>query len=233
MRRYLIIVAVMFSALFSYAQENIDMIDILHIEHDIISLENRINSLIKKRPELANIQGIKQYNILSLDTYTNKKEDYLDYSFLNKLVQDYYSILGKGPRGKPPTRSFLYRVSPYLYFHIKSSKPLFRKERKYLKATTLISDSAGNLIASGDARFITLVHKDSYFELANEKLAKMFFDKEIDFVFDLGFPFSIRYMIGIKEYNLYAFEKTKEGLKIYHWEEFMDCCFDKWVFQGK
>jgi len=208
MRRYLILIAIIiYSGMCSYAQENINMIEVLNIKQDIVSLENKITDLIKKKPEIANIQGLRQFHIFWLGSFPNvdvKKENYSDYSFLYQLVYDYYHL---------------------------SSNCLFGKKRKYIKATTFITDFAGNLVAKGDARLVTPFYKGSYGELPDMKLAKMFFNNEIDFVFRLGFPHTMRYMVGIKGNNLFAFENTKEGLKIYSWDEFMKCCFDEWVHQ--
>ena len=50
MYRYLIliIIVVMCSERCSYAQNNMNMIEILNVEQDIINLENRIKNVIKK-----------------------------------------------------------------------------------------------------------------------------------------------------------------------------------------
>ncbi|MDR1614422.1 MAG: hypothetical protein LBS26_02525 [Campylobacteraceae bacterium] len=193
---------------FSFAQENTNMIKILNIEQDIVSLENRITDLIKKKPAIANIQGLRQFHILLLgfSDYNKveiKKEDYLDYSFLYQLRQSYYHL---------------------------GSNSLFAKKKKYLSTITLVTDSTGNLVATSDAR---LVHIAPVFDQKDIELAKMFFDKEIDFILWLETPHITRYMVGIKDNNLYALERTKEGLKIYSWDEFMKCCFDKWIVPRK
>jgi hypothetical protein len=196
MYKKLIIIAItIYLGMFSYAQNNINMINILKIEQDIVSLENRITDLIKKNPKIANIQGLRQYHILWLGS-TNKKEDFLSYSFLHQLYQG--------------------------YFHL-NSNTLLKKRQKYIKTTTLITDSIGNLVAKGDAR---LVHVAPVFDENDIELAKMFFDKEIDFAFYLH---TMRYMITVKDNNLYALEDTKEDLIIYTWEKFIECCFDEWV----
>ena len=98
---------------------------------------------------------------------------------------------------------------------------------------TLITDSTGNLVATGDARFATPFFYKGSLELPDMKLAKMFFDKEMDFILWLETPHSMRYMVGIKGNNLYALERTQEGLKIYSWEEFIECYFDEWVYKKK
>ena len=202
MLKYFILIIFMYSVTSLYAQENINMIEILNIEQDIIFLEKRIMSLIKKNSVIANIQGFKQFHIIWLGSDTNRKEDFFDCSFFGKLfLADHYQI---------------------------KSGFLFWKKQEYIKATTIITDSVGNLIAKGDVR---LVHVAPVFGKQDIRLAKMFFDKEIDFVFLLGFPFLMRYMVGIKDNTLYALEGTKEGLKVYSWDEFMACCFDEWAYR--
>ena len=203
MRRYLIITIIIYFGMCSYAKENINMIEILNVEQDIVSLEKRITNLIKKKPEIANIQGLRQYHIfwLGIEKDSLKKEDYLDHSFLHKLYYGYYHL---------------------------GSNSLFKKRKEYIRTTILITDSAGNLVARGDAR---LVHISPVFDPNDVKLAKMFFDKEIDFAFYMGGTFN-KY-VGIKGNNLFVLESTQEGLMIYSWEEFMECCFDEWVYPRK
>ena len=203
----------------SYTQQNINMIEMLHVEQDIVSLEKRIARLIKKKPEIANVQGLRQFHILLLGNTNIRKERFLDRSFLRQItIGDYFHLY--------PIIS--YRKGGGWRLNVRN---IFRKNQKYIQTVTFITDSTGNLVAKGDARFVTPIYKGSYFELSDMKLAKMFFDKEIDFVFWLGFPHSTRYMIGIKDNNLYGLQNTQEGLKIYTWDEFMECCFDEWVFK--
>ncbi len=178
------------------------MVNVLHIEQDIASLEARITSLIKKQPEITDIQRLRQFYIL-LFSYNNtkvdiKKEDYFD-------------------------RSFLQQLSPF-YYHIKS-KFILGKKKKYLDTSTLITDSIGNLVATADARMVYITHANDPEYI---KLAKMFFNKEIDFVCGLASPHSMRYMVGIKNNDLYIFD-LQDDLKIYPWKEFINCCFDEWV----
>jgi len=197
MRRYLILIIIMYSGMYSYSQENINMIEILNIKKDIVSLEDRITDLIKKNPEIADIQGLKQFHLfwVGVEKDSLKKEDYLDYSFLYKLI--------------PPG-----------YYHFGSNSLL----KKYLRSETLITDSAGNLIARGDAR---LVHVAPVFDSNDIKLAKMFFNKEIDFAFYMGGQ--LRTYVGIKGNTLYMFKTTQDELIQYSWKEFMECCFDEWI----
>jgi len=189
---------------FSFAQKNTIMTEVLENRQELVSLEKRISELIKKNPDIANIHGLRQFHILLMgfSDYNKveiKKENYLDYSFLSRLHQRYYHV---------------------------SSNSLFAKKKKYLSTITLITDSLGNLVATGDAR---LVHIASVFSQNDIESAKMFFNKEMDFILRLETPHSMRYMVGIKGNNLYALERTNKGLKIFQWDEFMKCCFDKWI----
>jgi hypothetical protein len=95
--------------------------------------------------------------------------------------------------------------------------------------TTYITDSVGNLVADGNAQFLTSFNETSHFQLSDIELAKMLFDRKMDIIFALGYPYSFHYMVGIKDHRLYAIEMMlSEGLKVYTWEEFMECCFDEW-----
>ena len=78
----------------AYVQgDSIDMIKILNIKQDIISLETVIAKQIKKQPKIADIQGLRQFHILFLGVDTDfniEKSSYLDYSFLSHLHGVYY-----------------------------------------------------------------------------------------------------------------------------------------------
>ena len=129
MRRYVILTTIIILfGMCSYAQKNINMIEILNVEQDIVSLENRIISSIKiNNPEIANIHGLQQFHILWLGTRTNKKEDFLNYSFLYQLDYGYYDLSPKVKKIKNRNPSLLYRISPDMYYRIVS-----KKWKKYL-----------------------------------------------------------------------------------------------------
>jgi len=222
MRRYLILTIIICFGMSSYAQENINMLEILNIQQDIVALENRITSSIKiNNPDIANMQGLRQFHILWLGSFTDKKEDYLDRTFLYKLFCGYYELSPKVKQNKREKIPFLYCINPDLYYQIES-----KKWKKYLKTTTLITDSTGNLVASGDAR---LVYGYTNFSQFDKKLAKMFFDKEIDFAFYMGGAYPS--FIVIKDNKISVVKETKEEeLKIYSWDEFMECCFENWLY---
>lgn len=206
MYKYLIVVIMCLGA-FSYAQEEINMIERLNIKEDVVALEKRINGLVKKDPKLKNIQGKKQFHILLLgykNDITKKdinKEKYKDYSFLDSLV-------------------------PHYNYYTTSNGLLFRKKKKYITTLTLITDSEGNLIAYGDGRFIVSTFNPKlYFDLA-----KTLFSEKLDTVIYLEGPHNSKYSIGIKGNKLYALENDIDELKIYPWKDFMNCCFDNWIF---
>lgn len=78
MRKYLLFISIILSSgMSSYGQENINMVEILNIQQDIVSLEKRINQLIKKKPEIAHLQGLHQFHVFWLGSKDNdSKYDY-------------------------------------------------------------------------------------------------------------------------------------------------------------
>ncbi|MRJ11227.1 hypothetical protein EDL98_09090 [Ornithobacterium rhinotracheale] len=200
----LIIMNLVFSTVM-FAQNNLNITEREEIQQDIISLEKRINELVKKDPKLKNIQGIKQFHVLLLgykNDITKKdinKEKYKDYSFLDLLV-------------------------PRYNYYTTSNGLLFRKKKKYITTLTLITDSEGNLIAYGDGKFIVSnFNPKLYFDLT-----KTLFSKKLDTVIYLEGPHNSKYSIGIKGNELYALENDIDDLKIYPWKDFMNCCFESW-----
>jgi len=111
-------------------------------------------------------------------------------------------------------------------------KYLFKVKQKYfINAETLITDSLGNLvgIVYKYRQYIRKINKSIPFHY-NDILAKMFFNKEIDFAFQLDSDL-FRYFI-IKNNRISVTKrfmtKCKETIyKIVPLEEFMGCCFDK------
>jgi hypothetical protein len=98
---------------------------------------------------------------------------------------------------------------------------------QYIMTETFIMDSIGKFMGVGDARMIMPI--SNYYYPAT-KLAKMMFDKKFDIVFSLENPFSMMYKVAIKSNILYALTyNTNNKLVIYTWDEFMKCCFDKWL----
>ena len=180
------------------------MIEILNMKKDQRSLEKRISKLIKKNPDLSKMKELKQFHILYLgidETATLTKEDYMNLSFLHHLHTD-KNFLGTGG-------SFDIRV-------------------KCISTMVLVTDSKGYLVAFGDV--LKLLSASPPHAYPSEViLAKMFFDKEIDFIFNIASPNRRYYEIGIKGNNLYVFSWDDAGFVIYPWEEFMECRFDDWI----
>ena len=186
-------------ASFFYAQNRNEMIQNLGIQKHIEILENRINYLIKKEPKLSNIKGLKQFHILLLNSNTYKKEDFANGSFLHQLEQCSYYDLSRNRK----------------------------HNTQYIMTETFIMDSIGKFMGVGDARMIMPI--SNYYYPAT-KLAKMMFDKKFDIVFSLENPFSMMYKVAIKSNILYALTyNTNNKLVICTWDEFMKCCFDKWL----
>jgi len=190
--------------MYSCAQEKIDMVKMLNIKEDIVLLENRITNLIKKS-KIAEMQGLKQFHVFCLfgGYNINNEEKYKDDSFLNYLKLSDYYVL--------------------------SNKTKFRKKNKekYLKTFTYITDSTGNFVARGDAISIYVP-----FILCQEynDFSKMFYDNEIDFAFCMGQLG--RYFI-IKDNEIYVIKFSKEELKIYTLSEYVNCCFEEWMYNER
>jgi len=126
-----------------------------------------------------------------------KKEDFIDHTFLNKLVPTYYT-----------------------------KNSLFRK-KTYLNSEVYIGDSTGNLIARSDGRFITsAIRNKKPYGQSYVKLFDMFYKKELDFVFHIYGTF-INFNVGVKGKDIYILDDTNDGLKVYSIEEFVDCCWEK------
>lgn len=221
----------MYSGINAHSQDsiNVDMVKLLNIEQDIVNLEDRIKSSIKiNNPDIANIQGLQQFHVFLLhaDNGDITEDKFSDKSFIYHLNCDYFNLSPKAKKIKSDNKpSLLYRISPDLYY-----KRASKKWKKYVTTLTFITDSAGNLIATGDARFVTPFFYNGSQELPYMKLAKMFFNKEIDFAFMwevLGYYFCL------KNNDLFVIEDHKEGLKIYGWSEFLNCCFDDWRHQER
>ena len=143
-----------------------------------------------------------------------------------KSLKQYHILwLGLGDMKKEDylDHSFLYHLSQDYY------KFGIRNKKKFLKSNTLIVDNNGTLFAKGDARFL---HVSSNFDENDIILSEMFFNNELDFAFRIS-SHSQRYIVGVKGGNLFGIKNTNEGLKIYSWLDFIECCFDEWVFPRK
>lgn len=205
MRRLFIIIVLNSSWCFLYSQDTINMIDRLHIKNEFKELEDRIEYLVRKAKIVNETEEIKQFHIFFLKNtlfgipnYKADKEDYLNGSFLQFLKPNYYDIKPQG---------------------------LFKKNKKYLQTYAYITDSKGELIATGDARFVS--NSRAYKSHPPEiEFAKLLFDKKFDFMFSMGI---LSHYIYIKDNNLYVISNFWNGIEMYGWEKFVNCCFDKIV----
>jgi ribosomal protein S6 len=199
-----------------YANIPIDMYNKLQIkEEHIVALEEQILELIKKDTFLSKIQGLKQYHIFSLFLTDNiGKNDFLDYSFLNKLQLSYDTI-------------------SYRETNVPLIKYLFKIKQKYfISVKTLITDSLGNLvgIVYSHQQYIYTINKFNRADYEETILAQMFFNKEIDFAFRTN-KHIFRYFF-IKDAEIFIFKRymtecEEVRLKIESLKDFIECCYDE------
>ena len=176
----------------SNVQSFISLQEIIY-KADRINLENRINRLIQKNKQIEMSNSLKQFHIYFFE---------MDGSLIT--VQDYRD-------GK-----FLRHLNPILYSPLQS-KRFLRKKEKYLWALSLITDSLGNIVAFADNEIMYTINN---INIGYQRIAKMFFNKEIDFAF--LFRSDIKFYICIKETELFVLNDSEENLKRMSWEEFIN-----------
>ena len=202
--RGIIFIIFIYSQGFLYSQDTINMIDKLHIKNEFKELEDRIEYLVRKAKIVNETEEIKQFHIFlsnntlfGIPNYKADKEVYLNGSFLQFLKPNYYDIKPQG---------------------------LFKKNKKYLQTYAYITDSKGELIATGDARLVSIAFA-SYSLMI--KTAKFLFEKKFDFVFYMGGIYG--YFITIKEGKLYVISAFGGEIEMYEWGYFVNNCLDKIV----
>lgn len=164
---------------------------------DVEHLKKRTSSLIKKNPYLSSLKGLRQYHIFELYPCGSfyGNKDYEDAAFLLDLRYGYYDV-----------------------------KVFFRK-KKYMRDRTIITDSIGNIVAYGCARFLFVPNKpkkEDPHDLDSE-IARLFFSGEIDMAFyTLQYP--NRY-ICLKDEHLYVLESVAGNLKFREWRSFCSSLF--------
>ena len=182
------------------------MIDRLHIKNEFKELEDRIEYLVRKAKIVNETEELKQFHIFGLynilfrvPNYKAYKEEYLDGSFVCYLMPNYYNIKPQG---------------------------LFKKRKSYLYTRTYITDSKGELVATGDVRFISnsRAYKSS---LPENELAKFLFDKKFDMLFYMGGVYG--YFTAIKKSKLCVISTFGGEIEVYEWEYFVNNCLDKIV----
>ncbi len=204
MCRLFIFITLICSQSFLYSQDTINMIDRLHIKNEFKELEDRIEYLVRKAKIVNENEEIQQFHIFFLKNtlfgipnYKADKEEYLNGSFLQYLKPNYYKI---------------------------NPQRLWQKRKDYLDTSTYIMDIKGNLIATGDARLVSIAFA-SYSLMI--KTAKFLFEKKFDFVFYMGGIYG--YFIAIKESKLYVISDFSGEIEMYEWEYFVNNCLDKIV----
>ena len=187
-----------------HSQDTINMIDRLHIKRELKELEGRIEYLVRKDKIVSKTEEIQQFHIFflkntlfAIPNYKADKEEYLNGSFLQYLKPNYYKI---------------------------SPQRLWQKRKNYLDTSTYIMDIKGNLIATGDARLVSIAFA-SYSLMI--KTAKFLLEKKFDFVFYMGGIYG--YFITIKEGKLYVINTFGGEIEVYEWEYFVNNCLDKIV----
>ena len=187
-----------------HSQDTINMIDRLHIKRELKELEGRIEYLVRKDKIVSKTEEIQQFHIFflkntlfAIPNYKADKEEYLNGSFLQYLKTNYYKI---------------------------RSERLWQKRKNYLDTSTYIIDIKGNLIATGDARLVSIAFA-SYSLMI--KTAKFLFEKKFDFVFYMGGIYG--YFITIKEGKLYVISAFGGEIEMYEWGYFVNNCLDKIV----
>ena len=204
MCRLFIFITLICSQSFLYSQDTINMIDRLHIKNEFKELEDRIEYLVRKAKIVNENEEIQQFHIFFLKNtlfgipnYKADKEEYLNGSFLQYLKPNYYKI---------------------------NPQRLWQKRKDYLDTSTYIMDIKGNLIATGDARLVSIAFA-SYSLMI--KTAKFLFEKKFYFVFYMGGIYG--YFIAIKESKLYVISDFSGEIEMYEWEYFVNNCLDKIV----
>ena len=196
MCRLFIFITLICSQSFLYSQDTINMIDRLHIKNEFKELEDRIEYLVRKAKIVNENEEIQQFHIFFLKNtlfgipnYKADKEEYLNGSFLQYLKPNYYKI---------------------------NPQRLWQKRKDYLDTSTYIRDIKGNLIATGDARLVSIAFA-SYSLMI--KTAKFLFEKKGIY----------GYFIAIKESKLYVISDFSGEIEMYEWEYFVNNCLDKIV----
>lgn len=195
-RKYLLLTALFCFGVSSFSQKEINMIDILNVRQELSEINNKITYLLIKDSYFSKKQGLKLFHVFWLEYQGEvRKEDFLNYSFLNKLNPCYYT-----------------------------QKSLFGK-KKYLDTEVLISDSLGRLIAQSDGRAIySAVRNNITYTQGYLDLLRILYNNEMDFVFYISGTSCDTYF-GIMDKDIYVLKLSNNELKIYPLDEFVNCCW--------
>lgn len=192
MLKYVLILYCLVQFMFvASAQEATNMVEIMGVQHQIDSLENRINRLIRHSPYLKHIPNLKQYHVLELYATQDSIEHLFDSVDNVKYLHCYYS---------------------------KSKRNFFSVGKRFLKTSTIVCDSLGHVLAIGnfhnlymvDQTLLTTTYKDEM------DLVHLLSNSEIIGAFRLGIVSSkgdLEYMsstiYGIDSNNFYILKSNR------------------------
>ncbi|MBP5339132.1 MAG: hypothetical protein J6Z14_07505 [Prevotella sp.] len=202
-----LVVFVLFSFKLSYSQELERNISIFRTAYtntqftaskDIQQIVKRTNFLIRKHTKLAAMKGLRQYHIFELYPCGSfySRRDYENGNFLLDLEYGYVMV-------KNPSKL----------------KRLFTKGNKYMRGRTIVTDSLGNLVAYGDASYLFFVKQSNEKNDVYQKIAKLFYERKIDYVF-----YTLQYpdiYVCITANNMFVIESQTRGLITKTWEDFL------------
>lgn len=179
-----------------YSQEVTGIVDLLEIQKPVKTLEKRINKLIRRSPILKNIQGLKQYHVFHL--YMNKM-DCVDYLFDDVT-----------------------NIKDLMCWTTERKSFLFFKKKQFLRTSTIICDSLGNVLATADWKHVFIVDRNlmrtTYKDQMN--LVNLFMTKKLSSVFTLGsitssglilISFTLNEMFGINRDSFFLLDHTEGG----------------------
>ncbi len=190
--------------IYTFAQNELNMIDSLKIKNDISILNKKIVKLLKKESPTSDKQKFKIFYEFFMNYNCKfKKDDFLNGSFINNLNPCYFT-----------------------------QKHLFKK-RKYLETSAYICDSAGNLIAISNGRFISLTKNYNYnFGLEESEKIKLYLEKNYNFIFHIKYT-PIHILFGIKDDEIDVLKKTNNILTVYSLKDYINCYWEDFSVRFK
>ena len=160
------------------------------------NLEKKVKSLIRKNAYIGKSKGLRRYHVFVFATGSMiTTKDYRDGKFLEYLWCE------------PHWEHYPNRAS--------------QAKKAYLSALTLITDSLGNLVAdfNGYNLFTYPPYKYNR-DPGRPKIAKMFFNGELDFAFIFwSDPY---FYICFKGNEMFVIDDSKGKFKRMSWDEFVD-----------
>lgn len=166
--------------------------------HDVrySNLEKKANRLIRKNAYIGKSKSLRQYRVFIFVTGSMiTTKDYRDGKFLDYLWCQSHS------RQRHLNRAL-------------------QTKREYMSALTLITDSLGNLVADYNGDDLITYPPYNIIHEGRQEIAKMFFNREIDFAFIFwGDP---QFYICIKGNDMSVLDASGDKPKRMSWDEFVD-----------